>query len=90
MKNNSGFTALRERVDPRIAGLIGLLVGDSLGCPYEFHAPHQIPPRHKIEMQPADGFLRTRAGVPRSVRGPTMAHKPCGCWQAGLNVAASR
>ncbi len=38
--------------------LLGLLVGDALGVPYEFHPPQALPPRAQIEMQPPDGFRR--------------------------------
>ena len=45
-------------------GVIGLLVGDALGVPYEFHGPGDIPPRDQIEMEPPRGFRRAHAGVP--------------------------
>lgn len=45
-------------------GLIGLLVGDALGVPYEFHPPHQLPPLAAIEFDPPTGFSRAHAGVP--------------------------
>ncbi len=45
-------------------GVIGLLVGDALGVPYEFHGPGDIPPREQIEMEPPRGFRRAHAGVP--------------------------
>jgi len=48
----------------RIAGgLWGLLVGDALGVPYEFHDPHDLPPRHALEMTPPPSFRRAHAGV---------------------------
>lgn len=48
----------------RIAGgLLGLLVGDALGVPYEFHPPEAIPPRDEIEMRPPTGFARAHASV---------------------------
>lgn len=51
--------------DDRVqGGLLGLLIGDALGVPYEFHDPEQIPPRELIEMQPPAGFRRAHAGVP--------------------------
>lgn len=52
--------ALRERIE---GGLIGLLVGDALGVPYEFHAPARIPPAAAIEMAPPPGFSRAHPGV---------------------------
>jgi ADP-ribosyl-[dinitrogen reductase] hydrolase len=49
----------------RIRGaLYGLLVGDALGVPYEFHDPEDIPPEHAIEMEPPAGFRRAHRGVP--------------------------
>ncbi|MGI4789733.1 MAG: ADP-ribosylglycohydrolase family protein [Janthinobacterium lividum] len=40
-------------------GLIGLLVGDALGVPYEFHEPGNIPLRNQIEFAPPPGYDRT-------------------------------
>lgn len=49
----------------RIAGgLHGLLVGDALGVPYEFHDPEDLPALARIEMDPPDGFDRAHAGIP--------------------------
>jgi ADP-ribosylglycohydrolase len=45
-------------------GLIGLLVGDALGVPYEFTPPHNLPPADQIEMTPPPGFRRAHVGVP--------------------------
>jgi len=45
-------------------GLHGLLVGDALGVPYEFHAPDELPPLAQIDMQPPAGFMRAHRGVP--------------------------
>ena len=45
-------------------GVWGLLVGDALGVPYEFHAPATIPPLAQIEFEPPAGFRRTYAQVP--------------------------
>ena len=44
-------------------GLIGLLIGDALGVPYEFHEPEDLPPRSELEFEPPDGFKRAHAGV---------------------------
>nr|WP_052556630.1 ADP-ribosylglycohydrolase family protein [Enhygromyxa salina] len=44
--------------------MLGLLVGDALGVPYEFHGPEAIPPRDQIEMCPPAGFRRAHASVP--------------------------
>ncbi len=45
-------------------GLYGLLVGDALGVPYEFHAPQALPPRSALEMVPPGDFRRAHRGVP--------------------------
>lgn len=45
-------------------GLLGLLVGDALGVPYEFHSAASIPASAEIEITPPLGFHRAHAGVP--------------------------
>lgn len=45
------------------AGLWGLLVGDAVGVPYEFHDAENIPPRDEIEMTPQEHFPRSYAHV---------------------------
>jgi ADP-ribosylglycohydrolase len=44
-------------------GLYGLLIGDALGVPYEFHPPSDIPARALIEMEPPARFHRAHATV---------------------------
>lgn len=51
----------RERIE---GGLLGLLIGDALGVPYEFHPPDKIPRAELIEMSPPLGFSRAHPGVP--------------------------
>lgn len=51
---------LQQRI---VGGLWGLLVGDALGVPYEFHQPHALPPLHAIEMTPPPAFPRAHARV---------------------------
>jgi ADP-ribosylglycohydrolase len=49
----------------RIRGAVyGLLVGDALGVPYEFHAAAEIPDANLVEMVPPKGFARAHAGTP--------------------------
>ena len=43
--------------------MIGLLVGDALGVPYEFHERHEIPSLAQIEFTPPPGFRRSHSGV---------------------------
>ncbi|MBB3005138.1 MAG: ADP-ribosylglycohydrolase family protein [Paraburkholderia tropica] len=45
-------------------GLFGLLIGDALGVPYEFHSAASIPESSAIEMTPPAHFERAHAGVP--------------------------
>ncbi|MDR5760695.1 ADP-ribosylglycohydrolase family protein [Caballeronia sp. LZ035] len=45
------------------AGLYGLLIGDALGVPYEFHDAADLPPESAIEMEPPAGFRRAHRGV---------------------------
>ncbi len=50
----------RDKIE---GGLYGLLVGDALGVPYEFHAAYELPPYEEIEMTPPSGFRRAHAQV---------------------------
>jgi ADP-ribosylglycohydrolase len=45
-------------------GLFGLLIGDALGVPYEFHSAASISALSTIEMSPPQDFQRTHQGVP--------------------------
>ena len=49
----------------RLAGsLMGLLIGDALGVPYEFKKPEALPPASLIDYEPPAGFPRSHARVP--------------------------
>ena len=50
----------RDRIE---GGLYGLLIGDALGVPYEFHRADELPPYEDIEMMPPSGFRRAHAQV---------------------------
>lgn len=52
------------RNDRIVGGLFGLLIGDALGVPYEFHPPEAIPPSELIDFTPPSGFRRAHYGVP--------------------------
>ena len=41
--------------------MLGLLVGDALGVPYEFSPPAKLPPRAQLEMTPPDTWLRAHS-----------------------------
>jgi ADP-ribosylglycohydrolase len=45
-------------------GLVGMLVGDALGVPYEFHERESIPPFNEIEFEPPEYFQRSHSNVP--------------------------
>jgi len=57
--------------------MYGLLVGDALGVPYEFHAPEELPPRERLELDPPAGFARSHAGVPPGTWSDDGAHALC-------------
>ena len=61
MSTNVRLPTVRERIE---GGLLGLLIGDALGVPYEFHDPRDLPPRSKIEMTPPSGFARAHRTAP--------------------------
>jgi ADP-ribosylglycohydrolase len=64
--------------EERIAGgLYGLLIGDALGVPYEFHPPQQVPPREQIEFEPPVGFHRAHGSVPPGTWSDDGAHALC-------------
>src|SRR5687768_16172592 len=65
-------------LEDRFAGGIwGLLVGDALGVPYEFHSPQDLPPLAELEMVPPAGFHRAHAGVPPGTWSDDGAHALC-------------
>lgn len=55
------MVTLREKIE---GGIYGLLVGDALGVPYEFHPKPEIPPVPKIEFDPPLNFNRAHKSVP--------------------------
>lgn len=44
-------------------GLLGLLIGDALGVPYEFHMASALPPMEQLEMEPPEDFWRAHQAV---------------------------
>lgn len=46
----------------RIRG--GLLIGDALGVPFEFHEPEELPPTDRIDYEPPSDFERAHKGTP--------------------------
>ncbi|WP_247424647.1 ADP-ribosylglycohydrolase family protein [Ralstonia pseudosolanacearum] len=63
---NNGFASLLSdhSTSSIVGGLVGVLVGDALGVPYEFHPPEDLPRRDLIEMEPPTGFHCAHSGVP--------------------------
>lgn len=53
-----------SRQDRITGGIYGLLIGDALGVPYEFHPPEDLPDISLIEFAPPPGFRRAHAGTP--------------------------
>lgn len=58
-------------------GFWGLLVGDAAGVPYEFKAPHQLPPRAQLGPTPPAGFHRSWEAVPVGTWSDDGAHALC-------------
>jgi ADP-ribosyl-[dinitrogen reductase] hydrolase len=54
------MVTFRERIE---GGIYGLLVGDALGVPYEFHEHDEIPPISEIEFTPPVHFDRAHRTV---------------------------
>src|SRR5260370_10933141 len=50
-----------ERIE---GGLVGLVVGDALGVPFEFHAPEELPGGDEIEFTPPPDFQRAHGRTP--------------------------
>ena len=65
---------LKDRIE---GGIWGLLVGDALGVPYEFHPPETIPRYEDIEFEPPPGFSRAHIGVPPGTWSYDGAHALC-------------
>jgi ADP-ribosylglycohydrolase len=53
-----------DRSEQITGGIIGLLIGDAVGVPYEFHEPQSLPPIELLEMTPPAGFQRSHQGTP--------------------------
>jgi ADP-ribosyl-[dinitrogen reductase] hydrolase len=53
-----------SRTERIAGGIVGMLVGDALGVPYEFHERQSIPPLAEIDFEPPADFRRSHVGVP--------------------------
>jgi len=58
------FVTGHRQSQARRGGLLGLLLGDALGVPYEFRPAGALPAPALIDMTPPPGFARSHAGVP--------------------------
>lgn len=56
-------------------GIYGLLIGDAVGVPYEFHRPESLPA--EIDMVPPVGFPRAHRGVQPGTWSDDGAHALC-------------
>jgi ADP-ribosyl-[dinitrogen reductase] hydrolase len=65
------------RAERLAGGIWGLLVGDALGVPYEFHAAAELPPPHAIEMEPPPELARAHVGTPPGTFSDDGAHALC-------------
>jgi ADP-ribosylglycohydrolase len=65
------------RSDRIAGGIWGLLIGDALGVPYEFHPASALPPAHLIEMEPPPDFARAHVGTPPGTYSDDGAHALC-------------
>jgi ADP-ribosyl-[dinitrogen reductase] hydrolase len=55
----------KVRLENRLrGGIYGLLIGDALGVPYEFHSAQDLPTIPEIEFEPPDYFRSAHTGVP--------------------------
>ena len=54
----------RDLQDCLLGGLYGLLVGDAIGVPYEFHAPDELPELAQIGTILPHGFVRAHITAP--------------------------
>ena len=52
---------MRDRIE---GGLLGLLIGDAIGVPFEFHSPESIAAAGEIDLRPPASFDRAHAGTP--------------------------
>ncbi len=69
--NHSNIAPTQEQI---AGGIWGLLIGDALGVPYEFHLPQDLPLPAQIEFAPPRAFRRAHVGVPPGTWSDDGAH----------------
>ena len=57
-------TRVLSRAERAQGGIWGLLLGDAVGVPYEFHRPESLPPLDELDLTPPPGFHRAHSGTP--------------------------
>lgn len=66
------------KLENKIKGAIfGLLIGDAVGVPYEFHLAHQIPSFDDIDMYPPENFDRSYPHIAAGTWSDDGAHALC-------------
>lgn len=55
---------MNEKQDKVAGALVGLLLGDAFGVPYEFHAAAALPPVEDLAFDPPKTFKRSHVGTP--------------------------
>lgn len=63
MPERSAELASMSRRERLAGGLVGLLVGDAVGVPYEFNLPEDLPPQDALEMVPPVSFRRSHSRI---------------------------
>lgn len=54
-------------VSKKYGGMMGLLVADAVGTPYEFKSPDKIPPFDQIDMEPPVGYKKSWSQFPTGI-----------------------
>lgn len=50
--------------DKVLGGIWGLIIGDTVGVPYEFNPPSKLPPKEEIDIIAPKGFRKTYSDIP--------------------------
>jgi ADP-ribosylglycohydrolase len=58
-------------------GMVGLLIGDAVGVPYEFKSGAELPPMEQIDIVPPAGFRRSHPNAPTAAWSDDGAQAMC-------------
>ena len=58
-------------------GMVGLLIGDAVGVPYEFKSASELPPMELIDIVPPAGFQRSHPNAPKAAWSDDGAQAMC-------------